>query len=59
MWDWQYFVDYSIIQVEYGGYFRLSVPQYIVMDMNNVMWHVYMTILQYVEGKVGTFVSNN
>ena len=43
LWQWQYFVEYSIIQNVWGILCRkLCVPHNIVMDMNNVMMMYHM-----------------
>ena len=43
MWDWQYYVKYSSHLAWIWGIFHiiLSVPQNIVLDLNNVCHHSY------------------
>ena len=48
VWDWQYFVEYSIIQTECKEYFAeyLSVMMNTTMDLNNVKERLYVQLSQ-------------
>ena len=53
LWDWQYFVTYSIVQSECEEYFAeyCHLPHNIVMDRNDVLHPIMKPLLRYSNGQ--------